>query len=67
MLSVPGKYENTAKLFGGGLIVLGFCAVILGLLSDSFILVWLYMIGLFVYQIMMNAWMIKTHGRTYGE
>ena len=67
MLSVPGKYENTAKLFGGGLIVLGFCAVILGLLSDSFILVWLYMIGLLIYQIMMNAWMIKTHGRTYGE
>ena len=67
MLSIEGKDEKTAQLFGGSLIVIGFLAVILGLLTDNFVLAIPYLIGLFFYQIMMNAWMIRMHGRTFGD
>lgn len=67
MLSVPGQYERKARLFGGGLIFVGFGAAILKILGFNTILIWLYIIGLFAYQILMNVWMIRTHGRTFGD
>ncbi len=67
MLTIPGKDARMARLFGGALILIGLGAVLMGLLTGSFILAWVYALGLFGYQIMMNVWVIRTQGRTFGD
>jgi len=64
-LSISGKHEKKAKIFGGSLIVLGFLAAIFILVWENHLFLFLYAIGLFIYQFAANAWMISTHGRVF--
>jgi len=66
-LLIKGRDEKKATYFGIGLLCIGLLAIANILLRDNSSLVFVFFIGIFIYQFAINAWMVKMSGRTFGD
>lgn len=67
MYAISGQYKGQALRAGQGVVTLGLVSIALRLLTSSGGFFMIFVLALFVYQLMMNNWMIKTQGRVFED